>query len=84
MNIADDSFWPVRRNKFGTGEPKLEEIHCPQSSSRKCEYASESHESQIVVGNRFFGGLMPFFYGLGVGFVVVIGGGILAWRLWGV
>jgi hypothetical protein len=84
QDVFDADFRTVSRHKFGASKPKLEEIHSPQSCGRKCEHASESHDPQIVAGNSFFGGLMPFFYGFGRGFVFVFGGGVMAWRLWGV
>ena len=82
--MLNPHFWPMGREKFGTGETNLEKIKNSQSGSSECKDASECHEPQSVGSDGLFGGLMPFFYGLGGGFVLVLGGGVLAWRLWGV
>jgi hypothetical protein len=82
--MLDSDLGPVSRKKFGAGEPKLKVIHSPEARSRESEDASKSHEPQIVTSDGLFGGLMPLFYGLGIGCLLVFGGGILARRLWGV
>jgi hypothetical protein len=44
---------------------------------------SEKHQPLVVVSNHFFGGLMPFFYGLGAGLILILSGYAMAyWRVW--
>jgi hypothetical protein len=83
-DMFDANSWTMGCEKFGAGEPKLEEIHSPQSSGSERKDTSKGHEPQRIKGDSLFGGLMPFFYGLGTGLLIVFGGGSLAWRLWGV
>ena len=68
----------MSREKFGAGETKLKEIQSTQSGGSESEDAGKSHKPQSIGSNSFFGGLMPFFCGLGIGFAIVVGGGALA------
>lgn len=84
VDVADDDFGSVSGDKFGASEPKLVEIHNPQSSSRNEQKAGKNHEPQIVVGYSLFDYLLAFLAGCVIGLVIIFGGGALAWRLWGV
>jgi hypothetical protein len=78
------NLWPMSGEKFRAGKTNLKEIQSAQASGSERKNPGESHKPQIVTSDGLFGGLMPFFYGLGIGCVIVFGGGTLAWRLWGV
>lgn len=58
---------------------------CPtQDDSRDRQNGSKKHQPFIVAGNGFFGGLMPFFYGLGVGAIGIYSVAFLLLRYGGV
>lgn len=79
-DVADNKPWSLRRDKLSLNEFELSSASEKQSSGSgsqahgsDCKNGSEKHQPLVVVGDGLFSGLMPFFYGLGIGLVLMLG-----------